>query len=169
MTALERVQRARKNLENYIHNERANLLKRSVTDDGAIEVLEHTRKTIQMMYYLGVITEAESEFWQDEGLLNAFQTNEPIALAPITEGHIHDFDLQTTPEPTLKKWWRARLTATGTKLMKEYQQTTDNERKHTILSVFAAGMEAGGLVGALSTSERMQIALLIHKHRKEIK
>lgn len=168
MTALERVQRSRQNLENYIHNERANLLNRSVTDDGAIELLEHTRKTIRMMCYLGVITEAESEFWQDKGLLNALQNKEPITFAPITEGCIHDFDLLTTPDATLKKWWRARLLATGTKLLQEYKNTTDKERKHTALDVFASGMEAGGLTGALTRQERMEIAMIINKHRKEL-
>ena len=132
-----------------------------VKEKGVAETVEEKKEKPQEE------ADAVGEMIFIEGL----HCNTPITLPEVAYGRFglnYEWDLQETDEAIIKKYWRAQITAFGAKLVRAYKTTNDICQKHDILDVITAGIEAGKLTGALTPSERKQLAQCVQKARQKL-
>ncbi len=165
MNAQTRVQEARQDFLKYLNNERANLRNRSVTDSGAIFLLEQVRYVIDTMQQLGVI--APNEATEIEHIITC-DIAQSYTLSAPADGRINDWDLSTINRECIEIWWGARFRETTRQWIVPYTITKDVWQKHEILDAAEAWLKVCEILNILPQSEYQQTTLRIQKERQEL-
>lgn len=171
MNAIMRVQLVRHTLVSHLNNERTKLANYCDNKTNVIDAIERMQNILKVMLFLQVITQEEADAVGEMIFIEGLHCNTPITLPEVAYGRFglnYEWDLQETDEAIIKKYWRAQITAFGAKLVRAYKTTNDICQKHDILDVITAGIEAGKLTGALTPSERKQLAQCVQKARQKL-
>lgn len=167
MNALMCVEGVRHKFAEYLNAECAYLTHQSVDDPTVAHVMKRMQDALRVMLFLQVITPGEAD-----SIGKMMLTEVPsITLPEVTSGRFgmrHEWDLQATDASIIKKYWRARITACGAKLVQEYQTTNDICKKHEILDIIIAGITSGRLTGTLSPSECKQLVDYVNQARQKL-